>query len=233
MKNRIKNFRLLPFVALLLLFFSCTKTETNHFPNGNLMSEIEYKWGKENGISRYYYQEFPNCKELEISMKNGKKEGDCIHYYYTGQVESITQYKNDSIDGIQSTYDWDGTKLSETHYRNGKKHGDYTTWHLNQQMMTEGAFSEGFFDGVWKYYDERGFCIGEGEFQKGTGVHTAYDGNGNLMRITHYKDNLKDGAEISFASNGDTIQHLIFKEDHIIETLLDTINPIMPIDTIQ
>ena len=79
----------------------------------------------------------------------------------------------------------------------------------------------------------RGFCIGEGEFQKGTGVHTAYDGNGNLMRITHYKDNLKDGAEISFASNGDTIQHLIFKEDHIIETLLDTINPIMPIDTIQ
>lgn len=228
----MKRLFILPLIlCLLLTFSSCTRTKTNHFPNGNLMSEVEYKWGKENGISRYYYQEFPDCVELEIAMKKGKKEGDCIHYYYNGQVESITQYKNDSIDGIQSTYDWDGTKLSETHYRNGKKHGPYTTWHLNKQTMIQGAFSEGYYDGKWEYFDERGFCIGEANFQQGTGIHSAYDENGKLTRLTHYKNNLKNGAEITFASNGDTLQHLIFKDDHIVETLVDSTSHIMPIDT--
>ena len=38
----------------------------------------------------------------------------------------------------------------------------------------------------------------------------------NLMKITHYVQNLKDGIEIEFASNGDTIKKTTYQQDRII-----------------
>lgn len=219
---KVQKYSILLLFSFLLWFTSCTQTKKSYYPNGKIMSEISYRFGKEHGISKYYYQDHSNRVELEVSMKNGKKEGDCIHYYYTGKAESITHYVQDSIDGIQSAYDWDGTKLSETHYKNGKKHGEHCTWHPNRQLMIKGSFYQDLFDGVWEYYDERGFSVGEARFDKGKGVQYGYDENGNLIRISHFENNMKNGKEISFNAQGDTTQILLFKDDYIVDLILDT-----------
>jgi antitoxin component YwqK of YwqJK toxin-antitoxin module len=210
MKKKIE----LSFILLSLLFTACTHKEVTYHPNGTVRSIIEYKGKKEHGLSVYYRDD--GSKKLEIQLINGKKEGKMTRWFTGQKVESESFYKNDLLDGIERIYNRQGELITEIHYKEGKKNGYYASWHARGLLKEEGAFYDDLFDGEWHYFDKRGFPVGEASFYKGNGTLIAYDEEGNLMKITHYVQNLKDGIEIEFASNGDTIKKTTYQQDRII-----------------
>jgi antitoxin component YwqK of YwqJK toxin-antitoxin module len=212
---RKKNIILL-IVVVVLMLSSCTKTKIEYYPNGAIKSKITYKNGKEHGITTYYHQHY-HTPSLEISMKNGKKNGKLTRYFFNGNIESEAMYSDDIQKDREALYDIKGGLLQEIYYKNGKKDGSYKTWHGKDLLKEVGQYKEDLLDGEWQYFDERGMQVGEGHFNKGEGILTAYDEHGVLSRITHYKNNQKNGDEIYFNAQGDTIRIWTFENERIVK----------------
>lgn len=207
------------FVLMLLAvacLSSCTRTKKEYFEDGSLKSAIQYRFGKENGTSQYYFINAPHPLKISMEMKRGKKDGAFVKYFITGRVEIRCTYKNDQLEGLEEVYDIYEHKISETNYQHGKKHGLYTLYHENGEIMEQGEFFEDLFDGKWSYFDERGVMVGEGEYDKGNGVQKGYNKNGNLVRLIHYQNNKKNGQDIEYNDAGDTLKVTLFKDDRIV-----------------
>ena len=200
---------------------SCTKTEKTYYSDGSLQSIIHYKFGKEHGKSVYMFRR-PNTVEIEVEMKNGKRNGDFYRYFENGNLDTYCVYVNDSIEGVETMYTPNGEKSQETTYVRGRKNGPHKEYHLNGQVKVEGAFKDDLFDGRWTYYDDRGIVVGEGEFENGTGVLTAYDARGQVAMVTHYVRNMKDGQEAFYTPSGKVYKETIFKENRIVSQQVDS-----------
>ncbi|MDR1758434.1 MAG: toxin-antitoxin system YwqK family antitoxin [Bacteroidales bacterium] len=210
-----KNLSYITVVLGFCLCFSCTRIQEDFYPDGSLQSRIPYRLGKENGVATYYKKNraFPY---LEITMKNGKKEGKAIQYFFNGHIEMESFYLHDSLHGLETIYDKDGQKLSEVSYVHGKKDGIYRSWYANNVLHVDGRYKQDLFDGEWHIFDERGLLVGEGTFNMGKGQQITYDLNGNLKYMTTYDNNMKNGQEVHFTPKGDTLKVIFFQDDHIM-----------------
>lgn len=207
--------------VVALLAASCSHTETTYYPDGSKQSVIQYRGKKEHGKTVYFYQR-PNTVEMEVEMKNGKRNGEFNRYFKNGYLDTHCVYVNDSIEGLEVMYTANGCKSQEYTYVHGKKTGPHKAYHLDGNIKIEGGFNNDLFDGPWNYYDERGVLVGEGQFKNGNGEVTFYDKNGHKERTTHYKNNKKDGPEIYYTPTGEISREIIFKEDRIISDKTDS-----------
>lgn len=207
--------------AIALTAASCTHTETTNYPDGRIQSVIQYKGKKEHGKTVYYYRN-PNIVEMEVEMRNGKRNGEFRRYYKNGALDTHCYYVNDSIEGVEVMYTANGCKSQEYTYVHGKKNGPHKAYHLDGNLKIEGGFKDDLFDGEWHYYDERGVPAGDGEFHNGDGEVTFYDPNGRPLRTTQYKHNLKNGPESYFTPSGEVWREITFKDDRIIEEKTDS-----------
>ena len=204
------------FFILSILATSCTKVVREYYPNGRLMSEIHYRFGKEHGMMTYFNEHYGG-KSLEVNMKNGKKNGKLTRYFFNGNLEAVAYYINDVIDGQELIYDMNGALILETNYKSGVKDGPYFSWHTKGMHKEIGAFLDGNFHGKWEYYDDRGCMVGEAAFDNGSGIQITYNPHGGLARKTTYENNLKNGEEIYYTSSGEVEKVIVFKDDKIIE----------------
>lgn len=207
--------------AAAMLLAACTHTETTQYPSGRVQSVIQYKGKKEHGRTTYFYR-MPNTVEMEIDMKNGKRNGEFRRYYENGLLDTYCVYVNDSIEGVETIYMPNGNKSQEYTYVHGRKNGPHKVYHDNGSVLTEGGFKDDLFDGAWTYYDERGVIVGEGTFHSGTGEITFYDKNGHPNRTTHYKNNKKEGTETYYLPSGEIYRTITFKEDRIVSDKTDS-----------
>lgn len=207
--------------ALAMTLVSCSKTETSYYPDGHTQSKIHYRFGKETGKSIYYY-DVPNTVEIEVEMKNGKRNGEFHRYFENGLLDTYCIYKNDSIEGLAVNYTPNGEKMQEFTYIHGVKNGPHKAYHLSGETKIIGAFKNDKFDGDWTYFDERGVLVGEGTFKEGTGDVTFFDQRGLPSRKTHYKDNKKDGPEEYYTTSGSIYKTIVFKQDRIVSTEVDS-----------
>ncbi len=217
--TRLYNTLVVAIIALLCV--GCSHTETTYYPNGKTQSVIQYRGKKEHGKTVYYYQR-PNTVEIEVEMKNGRRNGEFRRYFRNGLLDTYCVYVNDSIEGLEVMYAANGCKSQEYTYVHGRKTGPHKAYHLDGSLKTEGGFNNDLFDGPWNYYDERGVLVGEGQFKDGNGEVTFYDKNGLKSRTTHYKNNKKDGPEVYYTPSGEISRQIIFKEDRIVSDKTDS-----------
>lgn len=218
----MKNIAL--YASLLLLVIgmsSCSKTEKNYYPDGNIQSVIQYRMGKESGKSIYYYDN-PNTVEIEVEMKNGKRNGEFNRYYENGYLDTHCFYVNDSIEGVETMYTANGAKSQEFTYVRGQKNGPHKAYHLSGDLKIEGGFKNNLFDGDWTYYDERGVLVGEGTFKEGKGSVTFYSTTGQVARVTNYLHNKKEGKETYYTASGQVYKEIVFKQDRIVSEKVDS-----------
>ncbi len=213
----MKNLKI---ISILLLMFavmvSCSRTKNEYFEDGSLKSSIPYRFGKENGTCKYYFINQPHPIKIVVEMKNGKKQGDFIKYFINGKLDTRCHYDNDLLEGTEERFHIKGYRMTTTNYLHGKKHGEFIHYHPNGEMMEHGSFYEDLFDGEWEYFDERGVLVGEGKFEKGDGVQYGYNASGNLIRVVHYQNNMKNGEDIELDNEGDTLKVTVFKDDRIV-----------------
>lgn len=206
--------KLLLLVMLLFVTASCRHTVKEYYPSGNLRSTIEYKGKVQDGLSVYYDE--MGVKTLEVTMKNGKKEGRLRTFFFNGNLQTEEFYANDLLNGMQTTYDKDGVKLTEIAFKDGVMNGSYQEWHERDILKCTGQYADGLWDGHWEYFDVRGFLIAEGDFDHGTGDQVNYTETGVLFKKSHYENNAKNGEEIYYNPQGDILKVIVYKDDRMI-----------------
>ena len=113
------------FWGLILCGVSCKDegiknvVEKEFYPSGKLGVEISYKDGKREGFSRMYY-ESGQLKE-EGFYKNDKMEGFYRKYYESGKIAQEVMYKNDLKEGEEKKYRPTGDVEYIDTYKDGKR----------------------------------------------------------------------------------------------------------------
>jgi len=203
-------------LCTLLLCTGCIKVKREYHNNGKLKSETHYRFGKETGTTVYYHFWYPT-KTMEIEMRKGKRNGKLIKRFFDDKIELIAYYKNDLLEGVETSFYKNGNRSVETHYKKGVKNGPVTSWYSNGMIRESGAFVNDMFDGEWENFDERGLLVGEGSFVNGTGKRITYDYMGRLQYETNFVNNKKEGLETYYFPSGEIEKTILFKEDRIIE----------------
>ena len=160
--------RLLLIVLPLLLIVGCSKEpinyqttlnyrdgvyytkDTNKPYSGPVFSLIRKGLNKRESIledgKMITYKEFEwhrnGQKEVEVTYKDGKREGLFIEWFVNGRKDSESTYKNGVRDGLYTGWHKNGQKRVEGTYKDGEPDGLVTWWHENGQKEKEGTYKE-------------------------------------------------------------------------------------------
>lgn len=200
-------------LCTLIVLSSCSRTETEYYPDGSKMYEAHKKWGKKNGTETRWYRN--NRMQSQFTYKNDVLNGEALRWFFNGNLKSKDYYTDGLLNGVTIEYDETGPKILEKEYKNDTLNGIYREWHFNGQIKTEGQTAMGLFEGKWTYYNAAGLVVGEALFDKGTGVLKGYNPKGILVRETSYQKNLKHGEEKIYNDSGKLIKILIFRNDSL------------------
>ena len=120
-----------------------------------------------------YYEDsfssgYTNIKESEGNLIGGKKEGEWLYYYVTGEICREEFYIDGKKDGKWIWYNsGNGVIWKKINYKDGLEDGRWTQWYSNNgQKHIDGNYKGGKEDGKWTYYNE----------------------NGSLQKVEEYKD---------------------------------------------
>jgi antitoxin component YwqK of YwqJK toxin-antitoxin module len=187
----------------------------NYYADGNLESVVPCKDGKLNGVAVWYYSHGKKC--LEITYKDGLKNGEMTRFYRNGQKETVEYYKNDSLNETSLKYNEKGVLISEIAYRDGKKNGVIKQYYPDGSLFLRGNYVNDQYDGTWEYFDVEGFKVGEGLFDKGDGILTGYDDMENITRKVYYKNSIMYKEEMYSTKTKQIEKIVTYKDDRIAD----------------
>jgi len=84
------------------------------------------KNNKIDGITKYWSEDGHLINEVEYL--NGLLHGKWKEYYPSEKIKSITMYKFNKKDGLQTTYHINGMKKSETLFVDGIQYSETLRW---------------------------------------------------------------------------------------------------------
>lgn len=188
-------------IFILSCLFGQAQTIIKKYPNGQVMSEINYKDSIKHGFSRYYFE---NGKtDAIIEFDNGNLTGTIKEFYETGfhfrEIDTKT-FKAKLYTRDSSTF-YIGTYNSTKFIRNGIweewasksnfkrftwtfvddiKHGPYIAHRLNGTIEASGHYYKGTISDTLKLFDTEGKLIEmqiwkpEADGSKSTEINTIY-----------------------------------------------------------
>lgn len=160
----------------LLLLSSCTNSEViNRYENGQV--------------------------KLECSLNNnGLRDGRCTHYFSNGNVKSINQFENDTLNGVSKYFHENGLLSWSVHYDYGLKNGNVKYYDSLGNIYQSLFFKENKPHGKNYTYYPNGEIKDELIYNEGIpiGVHSTYFKNGNI------------GRKVTLNNNGELIDYVKF-----------------------
>lgn len=88
----------------------------NYRPDGEILSEVNYKEKKKDGLAKSFYKD--GTLHQEIHYKDGLKEGIANTYYANGNLFRSSTYKEGKLEGIQKKFRENGELMAEIPYKN-------------------------------------------------------------------------------------------------------------------
>ena len=171
--------------------------------HGNLQSEIhagagfrsifgrmslqelqEYKGGIQEGLVQLFES---SGKLLSThTIKQGEKEGEEISYYPSGEPKLSMMWKEGRLHGAVKTWYEDGTPESQREMSMNHKNGHFTSWYRNGSLMFVEEYDHD------KLVKGEYYRVGEkmplSRIEKGKGIATLFDADGNLSRKVLYQE---------------------------------------------
>lgn len=166
-------------IIILVLAFQLGQGQTiiEKYPNGQIMSEVNYKDSLKHGLAKYYFE---NGKtDAIIEFDHGKLTGTIKEFYETGfhfrEIDTKTfkakLYTRDSSTFYLGTYDddkfirnglWEQWEIKPNFNRftwtflNDIKHGPYTVHRKNGAIEATGYYYNGTISDTLKLFDNKG-----------------------------------------------------------------------------
>lgn len=184
-----------------------------YFPNGKLYQQGNYLAGKRVGNWKEYADNGQLIYDVNYNDK-GERHGKWLQYLRNGKQEYAFEYVNDEFNGTQEYFENGqvycrikseaGNKFVEETYFDEKGNvratfGDpsgnfsFITYRLNGKKSNEGQYVNGLASGEWKYYD----------------------GFGNLIRRSQFKDGQRQGKDVLYNALGQVEQEQYWVEGEL------------------
>ena len=140
-------------------------TYTNQ--SGKILTKGQVINGVRTGAWVAYHEDSYKVRTI-TNYINGKKNGIEFTLSDRGQVESITEYKNDILHGMVAKYSF-GHPIEEMTYKDGVLDGPFSIY-SNRKIQRSGGFKNGKQHGKLRYYDEAGNITLEYDYKNGEKV---------------------------------------------------------------
>ena len=191
------------FMTTALLLCAHAELFTEHFSNGVVKSQIEYKDG------------------TRTDTKEGIKDGKEKIYYSTGELAYEVTNVNGKREGALNWYDRDGKHLEVIHYQKGKRHGINKLFYPNGKLRAEVMYINDKKEGPYKEYFDTGRLALEVNYRndRKEGMQKEYYPNGKLYTEVLYKNGYKEGMQIWYDKEGKVIQTQKFKMDRPLDVI--------------
>ena len=124
------------------------------------------KLTNETGILKAYFDNGKVSREMEFI--NGELVNKYKAYYYSGQLENETNYKDDEYDGLSVEYHPNGTIKKQSAYLNGSLHGTQKEYYENGNLKKGTIFLNDTENGDSTFYNEHGKLIKKESYFNGT-----------------------------------------------------------------
>ena len=150
--------------------------------------------------------------------KQGRKQGPWKKYQ-NGKLFYEGSFKDNVPVGTFRYYFPDGKLKSVSEFQQGVHKVKTIIYHPNGKKASEGVFVDQIKDGVWNYYASNGRLITVENYAMGkkTGEWKTFSQeDGTLLEITHYVDDKKSGAHITYYTDGNPCL-----EEHYVDGLLN------------
>jgi antitoxin component YwqK of YwqJK toxin-antitoxin module len=102
-----------------------------------------------------------------IAYKNGKKEGQMVIFFKSGDTSHIAHYSKGVLNGRIASWWNNGNKRSEGNYLNGKVHGEQKQWYESGAKYKVLHYSKGVENGLQQAWRENGKIIDNYENRNG------------------------------------------------------------------
>ena len=192
-------------ITLTLLATSALQAETvtEHFKDGVVKSQIEYRDGTHTDVSE------------------GIKEGMEKVYYNTGQLAYQVNNIDGKRDGDMDWYDREQHHLERIHYKMGKRDGNNKIYFSDGTLRIEVNYVNDLKEGPEKYYFSTGQLASEVNYVHGKkeGIQKEYNEDGTLNNEVMYKNGYKEGEKRWYDKNGKVIKTLTYKMDRPIDLM--------------
>lgn len=109
---------------------------------------------KEEKSEKIYH--YPNGETYKVQMINGKKQGEMIEYYQTGEIKSKSQFINDVQTGRMVRYFKNGAIREVQYFEGNKQQNGDTTFYENGNLQFIVEYTDGIKNGYVKKYDSTG-----------------------------------------------------------------------------
>ncbi len=156
--------------------FSSQPTAIKTFSNKGRVADLVYYSQAGNVISKG-------------RLVNRKREGTWLHYHKnSSKVLTEENYKEDKLNGKQTTFYDNGHVAETTEYVEGKKEGKQLVYSVKDILIKEFTYQNGVLEGINKFYSGKGNLIIEGNYKNDKKVGTwKYYENGKLINEKTYK----------------------------------------------
>ena len=88
-----------------------------NYNNGQLYYKINFKDGKQDGLSEWYYEN--GQLQYKDNFKDGNRDGLSEFYYENGQLQRKANYKDGELDGLEESYYKNGQLKEKGNYKDG------------------------------------------------------------------------------------------------------------------
>lgn len=89
---------------------------------------------------------------VEVSYRNGKREGNYEEWYYNGQFKEQSFYRDGKLEGERKVWYSNGQLHIKEFYRGGKEEGKYQTWREDGTWRIHAFYRNGKLEGACKWW---------------------------------------------------------------------------------
>jgi len=218
-------------------------TEYHNYDNGDLLMEINYVDGVQNGVQKMYHPNgqiaqnhlykngqivdgtyvdlFPNGEKNGVFIyKNGKLNGKGLVYYESGQLWRETLWEN-GIKISEIEFPIEENEIKKTEKEKIIKYSESKGEKVEKKIETYEEIKDEngrlILKKIIKSYNANGRKISETYFNvkdEKDGNHTEWFDNGELKQKGQFKNGKEFGVWTTYYSNGQKFEEFIYKFDN-------------------
>jgi uncharacterized protein len=205
---------------------------------GKLILEVNYKYGKKNGLKISYLDK----ETIKENFINDVKEGYTRNYYKNGVLKMEIPFVKGLEQGLGKEYSADGNIITIIEYKKGfivdrmkinrydqnnHKQGKWYTFYDNGNVKTEGIYKDDKKNGYFKEYTENGDLISVAKFINDKkqedaeeitklDVENEYYPDGKLKASGTYRNGIPEGIRREYNKEGEIERSFIYKKGYVI-----------------
>ena len=151
----------------------------------------------------------------DIEYKNGKENGTVKLYRVNGKIYLEGVYSNGKPNGVIKEYDEEGNLFATNEFKDGVLNGHSVIYGKNNKIIKDWTFKDGKEAGVGRVYYENGNVNLEVDFTNG--VLKSFYENGKENTVAHFNDKGYNGDWNIYSQDGELVAELKYENGKGIE----------------